>query len=327
MPDLNDLLKTRWAESQVTWSQEQIQRIESARQRYELKPVSWRARILAIPVLGRMAYWGWLLLRLTRWVPELLEMRERLQYTLMRVSRYELAIRDQLLAGLSNDSQMGLHYHHRLPVSVYQAFEDCQRKGVGDVVTMRATYLPQIQTVSVTLQLPVLDIDCGCGEWIAHLESAGLYAYGVDISERMVRVAQGRGLNATCADILPYLIAQEPASVAAITAFQVVEHTPVPHLWTLLGAAYRVLAPGGLLLLSVTNSRNIQMAAYSFYCEASQIYPLPSDVLNILVGQCGFRDIRINFKIGNSDGNPEPLAYSQDYILMAYKPSVDSTSI
>ena len=334
--NLNEPLKNRWAESQSNWSQDQVRRIEASRQAYELKPVSWRARVLAIPVVGRMIYWAWLLLRLHRWVPELLEMRERLQHTLLRVSRYELAIRDQLLAGLSRNAAGELSYQHRLPESVYVALEERLRGSSADVAKKQASYLPRVQVVASGLQKPVVDIGCGRGEWLEQLSAQGLSARGVDVSERMVAIAQARGLQASCGDACAYLLGQEPGSLAAITAFQVVEHMPVPELWTMLAAAYKALAPGGLLLLETPNPENLQVAAYSFRLDPTHLQPLPPPLLDVLVREAGFGAIEIERRdpwpqwTEAASEYPEYLRKllfcEQDYALLAYKLASDASS-
>lgn len=314
MSNINDPLKNLWAESQAEWSEERLRRIETSRQRYELKPVSMRARVLAIPILGRMIYWAWLLLCLHRWVPELLEMRERFQHTLLRVSSYELAVRDHLLAGLSRDKQGELIYQHHLPKSVYLALEERLRGGSLEVATKRSDYLPQVQMVASSLQLPVLDLGHSHKEWFAQLESVGVQvcSSGVPTS-----------------DSCKLLLAQKPGSLAVISAFQLVEHMPVAELWTLLEAAYKALAPGGLLLIETPNSENIQVAAYSFRSNLNQLHLLPPPLLEVLVRQAGFDSIEIK----RFDAWPEMtkagsecpeylrklLFCEQAYALLAYK--------
>lgn len=333
MSNLKNPLKTRWVESQATWLEERVLRIESSRQGFELKPTSWRARVLAIPILGKVIYFLWLLLRVDRWLPNLLEMPERLRSILLRVSSYELAVRDHLLAGLSRSAQGELTYEHRLPESVYLALEERLRGSSADVAAKQATYLPKVQLVAATLKLPVVDIGCGRGEWLAQLESVGVKARGVDLSARMVRVAQERGLQAINSDACTYLLAQEPSSLAAVTAFQVIEHMPVPELWTLLGAAYKALAPGGLLLLETPNPENIQVAAYSFRLDPTHLQPIPPPLLDVLAREAGFGAIEIVRRDAWPEwveGSPEYPEYlrkllfcEQDYALLAYKLTSD----
>ena len=328
---LNEPLKSRWQESQAEWLEERIRQIEFAPTQSisESKSRSWKERLLAIPLLGPVMQWAWYLLRLRQILPEL-------RHTLLRVSRYELAIRDQLLAGLSRNTAGELSYQHRLPESVYVALEERLRGSSADVSKKQASYLPRVQVVASGLQKPVVDIGCGRGEWLAQLESVGLSARGVDVSERMVAIAQARGLQASCGDACAYLLEQEPGSLAAITAFQVVEHMPVPELWTMLAAAYKALAPGGLLLLETPNPENLQVAAYSFRLDPTHLQPLPPPLLDVLVREAGFGAIEIERRdpwpqwTEASSEYPEYLRKllfcEQDYALVAYKLASDASS-
>jgi 2-polyprenyl-3-methyl-5-hydroxy-6-metoxy-1,4-benzoquinol methylase len=331
-------LKNRWAESQVIWSEERIRQIQQlpSSAASGLGQSSIKQRVLALPILGPMIHWLWLLIHLRTWIIESRETRERLQHTLLRVSHYELAVRDHLLAGLSRNKQDELIYQHHLPESVYLALEERLRGSSAEVAAKQISYLPRVQMVASGLQLPVLDVGCGRGEWLAQLESVGIQARGVDLSERMVRVAEERGLQAVSADACTYLLAQEPGSLAAITAFQVVEHLPVPELWTLLEAAYKALAPGGLLLLETPNPENIQVAAYSFRLDPTHLHPLPPPLLDVLVREAGFGAIEIERRDAwpqMTEGASEYPEYlrkllfcEQDYALLAYKLASDASS-
>jgi O-antigen chain-terminating methyltransferase len=241
-------------------------------------------------------------------------------------------VRDALLAGLSKNSTTGeLRYQHELPESVYLALEERLRGSSQDVLVKQTMYLPRVQLLATGMRLPVVDLGCGRGEWLAQLESVGVSAYGVDLSERMVAVAKERGLQAVCGDACSYLLAQEPASLSAITAFQVIEHVPVPELWTLLSAAYRALAPGGLILLETPNPENLQVAAYSFRLDPTHLQPLPPPLLDVLVREAGFGAIEIERSgawpewAESSPSYPEHLRKllfcEQDYALIAYKPT------
>jgi hypothetical protein len=155
MSNFNKSFKSRWAESQSTWSEQHIRNIQSSTQ-FDHENLSWKQKFLAIPLLGSFVHWCWLLFRLRIWLPELLQMRER-------VSKYELVIRDQLLAGLSKNVRDELTYNHQLPELIDLALEEGLRVKEPEIFLKRFSYLPRLQLVASGLKLPVIDVGCGPG--------------------------------------------------------------------------------------------------------------------------------------------------------------------
>ena len=97
----------------------------------------------------------------------------------------------------------------------------------------------------------VLEVGCGWGElaeWIAR--DTGAEVVAVDLSLRMVELAQERGVDARVADVqqLPFADGEFDLVVAAWMLYH------VPDLDRGIGELARVLRPGGRLV-AVTNSR------------------------------------------------------------------------
>ncbi len=92
----------------------------------------------------------------------------------------------------------------------------------------------------------VLDVGCGAGNMAHHLRHYGTYV-GVDINSRPLRVARERNLTVAqgSADTLPYA----DASFDIVALLDTVEH--VPNETGVFAEAYRVLKPGGKLLVTV----------------------------------------------------------------------------
>lgn len=98
----------------------------------------------------------------------------------------------------------------------------------------------------------LLDVGCGTGfliDILAKQNSADYY--GLDLSEEMLRVANGKGIpGATfvhgAADKLPY----EDNRFDVVTCIQSFHHYPYPDM--AMKEALRVLMPGGIYLLSDT---------------------------------------------------------------------------
>lgn len=96
----------------------------------------------------------------------------------------------------------------------------------------------------------ICDMGCGPGHVARYLRDAGADALGLDLSPQMV--AEARRLNANIPFREGNMLALdlEDASLAGITAFYAIVNIPAGSLPTAFGEMYRVLEPGGLLLLA-----------------------------------------------------------------------------
>lgn len=98
---------------------------------------------------------------------------------------------------------------------------------------------------------PVADVGCGPGHVGRFLADMGLPVLGVDLSPGMLEQARQLqpDLEFHCADMrrLP----AGPGEWAGLVAFYSLIHVPPEELGDVLAEFHRVLAPGGLLLLSV----------------------------------------------------------------------------
>jgi len=108
--------------------------------------------------------------------------------------------------------------------------------------------------------LRVLDVGCGRGEIVAHSSVNGVWAVGIDYSKAAVHLAQQTmarvrdldvanwvrpGLSLGNAKKLPF----RDSAFDRVIMSDIVEHLHPPELEVALTEAYRVLAPGGALLI------------------------------------------------------------------------------
>ncbi|MCG3151147.1 MAG: Ubiquinone biosynthesis O-methyltransferase [bacterium] len=111
----------------------------------------------------------------------------------------------------------------------------------------------------------VLDVACGAGYGTHMLAQAGFTAQGVDISKEAISWAeatfgparqQGLRLSYTESDVSQLPL--NDGSVSGIVAFEILEHLTDPA--PLLREISRVLAPGGIALISTPNPESHQIA-------------------------------------------------------------------
>lgn len=95
----------------------------------------------------------------------------------------------------------------------------------------------------------LLDVGCGTGEWMAHMQARGWRAHGLDFDEAAVKTALSVGMEVSLGSIEDQ---QYPSDTYdAVTLNHVIEHLPNP-LET-LRECHRVLKPGGTLFLATPN--------------------------------------------------------------------------
>jgi O-antigen chain-terminating methyltransferase len=173
--------------------------------------------------------------------------------------------------------------------SLYPEFQDVFRGSPEFVTASVKEYLPDILTLD--RHGPVLDLGSGRGEWLELLRDAGVDAYGVDTNEEFANQCQARGLKVVVGDACEHLASLGERSLAAITAFHLVEHVPTDRLIELIDLSMRALAPGGLLIFETPNPENLIVGASSFYLDPSHLHPLPPGLLAFLVEARGFTDV------------------------------------
>jgi SAM-dependent methyltransferase len=97
---------------------------------------------------------------------------------------------------------------------------------------------------------PVADIGCGPGHITAHLRDLGLDAFGIDLSPRMIEVArrENPGLRFDVGSMTALDLPD--GGLGGIAAMYSVIHVPRERLPDAFAEFHRVLAPGGLALLT-----------------------------------------------------------------------------
>jgi O-antigen chain-terminating methyltransferase len=177
----------------------------------------------------------------------------------------------------------------------YQAFENKFRGGRQLIKNRLSVYLPFIEPLkSLYSNSSVIDLGCGRGEWLELLgECGGFSPRGVDLSEAMLANAKVHGLSVDQQDALACLKALPESSQSIVSGFHIAEHLEFTELQALVGEAYRVLKPGGLLILETPNPENIIVGTTSFYMDPTHLQPLPPDLLEFLVSYTGFSRTKI----------------------------------
>lgn len=177
---------------------------------------------------------------------------------------------------------------------MYAAFED-QFRGSRDLIRSRIEpYLAWVRAAGAgSLDAPVVDVGCGRGEWLELLTENGLEASGIDLNHDFIMSCERTGLQVTEGDAIEVLARRPAGSAGAITSMHLIEHLPFDRLVALIDECLRVLRPGGLLLLETPNPENLLVGSHYFYLDPTHRNPLPPTMMQWLVENRGFQDVRI----------------------------------
>ena len=176
---------------------------------------------------------------------------------------------------------------------------------------------------------------CGRGEWLELLQENQFTASGIDLDDGMLSACRSRGLNVQTGDAIAYLKSLPVDSLSIVTGFHIAEHLSLDDLQTLIKEALRVLKPAGLLILEAPNTENLVVGTSSFYLDPTHQRPLPSALLNFLVGYLGFARSKVlgvqeSIPLREELGPPSLFAVlsgvSPDYAVIAQKTG-DASSI
>jgi 2-polyprenyl-3-methyl-5-hydroxy-6-metoxy-1,4-benzoquinol methylase len=99
--------------------------------------------------------------------------------------------------------------------------------------------------------LHVLDAGCGSGLFTADLVARGAEVTSIDIGRGLVQEARKKAPAASLAQSSLQAIGFASGTFDAVLCTEVIEHTPDPRLS--LGELFRVLKPGGTLVVTVPN--------------------------------------------------------------------------
>lgn len=99
----------------------------------------------------------------------------------------------------------------------------------------------------------LLDVGCGDGTLGYHAKNMYNEIYGVDISEKALKIARKRGVITFKVDLNKDKLPFQDNFFDAVTCLDVIEHVIDPRF--LIKEIYRVLKTGGILIISTPNIR------------------------------------------------------------------------
>lgn len=173
--------------------------------------------------------------------------------------------------------------------SFYKAFED-RHRGSKDLIRSRLqVYLPFINALKISdSHINAIDLGCGRGEWLELISELGINGIGVDLDQEMLNACDQLTFQVIHSDALKFLQCQESESVSIISGFHIIEHISFEELQSLVKESFRILKPGGLLILETPNCDNLVVASSSFYLDPTHRRPIPMALLEFIAIYYGF---------------------------------------
>jgi SAM-dependent methyltransferase len=180
------------------------------------------------------------------------------------------------------------HYQHYLPSSpeAAEAWRDM----------MELVFLKSAALIDSQIDIPgrLLDVGCGYGFFVALMAERGWQAEGIEISAVGRDYARTRLVVEVSPDPLPRPEWPE-ASYDVISLFYVIEHLAEPM--TILEEAYRLLRPGGLLLLRWPHTTPIVRllkpwaSSLGLYQAPSHLFDFSPQTILRMAEEVGFQEI------------------------------------
>ncbi len=192
-----------------------------------------------------------------------------------------------------SDSVFKTENYHALD-AFYIALEDEFRGKREEIKDRLKVYLPYLDSAALNIRDSlILDLGCGRGEWLDLLRESGYTARGIDLNQIALEQCRAKNLDVLEADALTHLRSLPTASVAAVTAFHLVEHLPFAILVELLDEIVRVLQPQGLIIFETPNPDNVSVGSCTFYLDPTHQRPLPGLMMEFLTRNRGFTKVKL----------------------------------
>ena len=178
--------------------------------------------------------------------------------------------------------------------ALYISFEDQFRGSREQIRDKLNVYLPLIEEAKLgTQNSPILDVGCGRGEWLELLRASGYIARGLDINRVALDQCRAKKFDVIEEDALSYLRTLPSDNLGAVTGFHIIEHLSFEILVNLLDEIWRVVKPGGLIILETPNPQNVLVGSCNFYFDPTHRNPLPSPMIKFMVESRGFGKVKI----------------------------------
>lgn len=136
----------------------------------------------------------------------------------------------------------------------------------------------------------VLDLGCGDGDFMRLLAERNVDVLGVDSDAKPLQSLREQGLTVVESDVFDYLENAAEQSFDGIFCAHLVEHLPHDLTYKLVQQAWRLLRPGGVLVLATPDVRSLFSHLEMFYLHFGHISFYHPRLLCFFMEHAGFVD-------------------------------------
>ncbi|MFH8616657.1 class I SAM-dependent methyltransferase [Streptomyces sp. NPDC017979] len=141
------------------------------------------------------------------------------------------------------------------------------------------------ELVRATGNARTADVGCGPGHLTAVLNELGLDAFGLDLSPGMIDHARGAHPSLRFDEARMEALPIDDGTLGGVLAHYSMIHTPPDELPALLAEQVRVLAPGGLILVSFYGTDGPELVPFDH--KVAPAYSWPADRFAELLAGAG----------------------------------------
>jgi SAM-dependent methyltransferase len=162
---------------------------------------------------------------------------------------------------------------------------------------LRAPYLRRLvkQFFPADRESNIVDLGCGCGALVQFLQESGYRkVLGVETSPGQVEFAHQLGVSSVVnGDLVPFLRNSATEVFDVVIVFDVIEHFCKDEVLEIMDQAYRVLRPGGRLIVHVPNAEGI-FGSRIFWSDFTHEMAFTREGLRQLTCASGFSSVEFS---------------------------------
>lgn len=136
----------------------------------------------------------------------------------------------------------------------------------------------------------VVDLACGDADFVEMLVERGVDVVGVDADDKAFSATASRNLPVIHQDVFSWLAEQADSSFDGVFSAHLIEHLPYPKVIELIEQSYRILEPGGIILLVTPNVRSVFSHLEMFYLHFGHITFYHPRLVSFFLDHAGFAD-------------------------------------
>lgn len=138
---------------------------------------------------------------------------------------------------------------------------------------------------------PVIDIACGRGIFLEILKESKIEGIGVDDSKLAYQYAKDKDLKVYLDDAFNFLkkTTKGEKKYEGIFCSHFIEHLSCERAQELLSLCFKILRPGGILIVITPNPMDVRVMTDIFWLDQNHVRPYPLDLLKVLFTKAGFK--------------------------------------